>query len=217
MRRRLKDVSSIHLHQIDGGIETTGLAATQSVELVVRVAPDLIDEARGLLERTVSYVLESGRRIASGETMAVGCWLVRFTEVRPGALDLWEFDPTTEDFVPGVERALTLWRDQNRVCDAAGADFMPPLYDRTVVLSDGVLEGDPVEGVRYPSPEHMSGWWVTTDRYDGDPRSLRGEHLFHVCVIRSDLAGYLALPPGYRFDTSSRRVWFDQAVASDED
>jgi hypothetical protein len=204
---------AIHLHRTDGGIETVGLAASQSNELVVRVTPGLVDEARALLERTVAYALDSGRKLASGETMTVGSWLVRFTEVRQGTLALWEVDSGGDEFVAGVERTLTLWRDQNRVCAAVGAEFDPPLYDRMAIVSDGVLDGDPAEGVRYPSPDHMSGWWLTTDRFNGDPGTLGGEHVHRVCSARPDLGDYLALPPGWRFDTRSGSAWFDQVVA----
>jgi hypothetical protein len=77
-----------------------------------------------------------------------------------------------------------------------------------------VLQGDVVQGVRYPSPEHMSGWWITTDRYDGDIRSLTQEHLYHLTAARPDLARYLALPFGFRFDQASGEdVWFDEQVA----
>lgn len=67
-----------------------------------------------------------------------------------------------------------------------------------------------MQGVRYPSPEHMSGWWVTTDRYDGDVRTLRHEHLYHLTAARPDLARYVALPFGFRFDLGRHEdVWFD--------
>jgi hypothetical protein len=76
------------------------------------------------------------------------------------------------------------------------------------------LQGDAVQGVRYPSPEHMSGWWITTDRYDGDIRSLTQEHLYHLTAARPDLARCLALPFGFRFDQASGEdVWFDEQVA----
>lgn len=41
--------------------------------------------------------------------------------------------------------------------DATWADPPFPAPDQLVVMSEGVYEGDVVEGVRYPSPEHMSG------------------------------------------------------------
>jgi hypothetical protein len=59
----------------------------------------------------------------------------------------------------------------------------------------------------------MSGWWITTDRYDGNVTSLKQEHLYHVTARRPDLAPYIALPYGFRFDFAAREdVWFDEGV-----
>lgn len=99
-------------------------------------------------------------------------------------------------------------------------DVLPLLldYNQLVVVSDGVLEGDPVEGVRYPSPEHMSGWWITTDRYNGDIGTLKTEHAYHILEKRPDLAKYMLLPYGFRFrvGTTEEDVWFDENVLNEQ-
>jgi hypothetical protein len=82
-------------------------------------------------------------------------------------------------------------------------------------VSDGVFEGDAAQGVRYSAPEHMSGWYITTARYNGDHRTLRVEHVAHLAERRPDIAPLLALPPGYRFDVAGPElsVWHDPTVA----
>jgi hypothetical protein len=104
-----------------------------------------------------------------------------------------------------------------RTCERLHAEFRPPSPDQLVVISVGVLEGDGgVQGVRYPSPEHMSGWWLTTSRYDGNPDSLKTIHACHVMNARPELAHLMALPYGFRFDLShGEDIWFDESVASD--
>lgn len=91
-----------------------------------------------------------------------------------------------------------------------------PQPDQLVVISEGVYEGDVVEGVRYPSPPHMSGWWVTTNRYKGNISSLKTVHFRHVAETRPDLARFWPLPFGYRFFSGDGAVWFDQTVADAE-
>lgn len=207
----------IHLHEVDGGIETVGLVATQSHELSVRARPGQIAAARGLLERIVSYLDDSGRRLEADETMTAGSWLLRFS-MGPGAmLEIWEFDDASDDFVPGAEHCLTIWEAQTQVCRDAGLEFSPPMFTQLIVVSDGVLDGDETDGVRYPAPDHMSGWWLTTDRFDGNTESLHGEHVHHVCAARPDLAKFLALPIGARFDSRIDRAWFDANVAADSE
>jgi hypothetical protein len=160
------------------------------------------------------YVLDSGRRIVGGQTVACGFWLLRF-EDRGGMLEASELTEDGSGFTPGVDLAARYWSEQHALCSAHMAEFQPPLGDRLVVLSPGVLEGDVVQGVRYPSPEHMSGWWITTARYNGDVKSLKTEHLYHLTAARPDLARYLALPYGFRFDTGPDvpDVWFDLDTA----
>ena len=46
----------------------------------------------------------------------------------------------------------------------------------------------------------MSGWWLITEKYDGNIESLKHEHTYHVTAARPDLASFLALPYGFRFD-----------------
>lgn len=61
----------------------------------------------------------------------------------------------------------------------------------------------------------MSGWWITTDRYNEDTGTLRGVHLYHVINARPDLARYLALAHGFRFSTEhSEDFWFDEGDVS---
>ena len=87
-----------------------------------------------------------------------------------------------------------------------------------IVISKGIYEGVvPVEVVRYASPKHMSGWWLTTDDYNGDTNSLVTVHYKHILDKRPELAIYMALPVGYRFllGGESEHVWFDEDVASE--
>ena len=107
---------------------------------------------------------------------------------------------------------------QREMCKRYAAECVVPRDDQMCAVSAGVLEGDPVQGVRYRAPSHMSGWYLTTSRYDGDHRSLRVEHVAHVVDRRPDVAAFLGLPPGYRFDVGggTAEAWFDAAVAGQE-
>lgn len=146
--------------------------------------------------------------------MSFGYWVVRF-EDGGDALDVWELDDEWSDVVPGAERALRFWHDQAEVCRSAGSEFVPPLALTMALVSAGVMEGEPIEGVRYPAPPHMSGWYLTTHLYDGDFSSMRAIHLYHVTAARPELARYLALAPGHFFDFGeSMDIGFSEAVAA---
>lgn len=191
-------------------VRTSGLASAAHPELRVSVADAaLLGECEAFLGFVLAY-LRRGARLRAEETLAYGYWLTKFRAAGDGLLEAWEYSADATEFVPGVTLALGYWRDQHEVCDRYAAEFTPPRPDQLVVVSDGVLEGDAVQGVRYRSPEHMSGWWITTDRYNGDTKSLRREHLYHLTAARADLARYVALPFGFRFDLAHHEdVWFD--------
>jgi hypothetical protein len=184
-------------------------------DLAVEVANvSLLPEAEALLRSLGAYMTSYGVQVEAEETLAYGYWAVKVRQGQRGCFELWEYKADATGFVLGASFTLKCWRGQHEVCERYEAEFWPPQPDQLVVISDGVLQGDAVQGVRYPSPEHMSGWWITTDRYDGDIRSLTQEHLYHLTAARPDLARYLALPFGFRFDQASGEdVWFDEQVA----
>ena len=199
-------------------IWTQGLDKRGAHDLVVEVADgSLLPGAEALLHNLADYMASSGVQVKAEETLAYGYWAVKVRDGQAGRFELWEYNAGATEFVPGASLTLEYWRDQHEVCARYGTEFSPPRPNQLVVISDGVLQGDAVQGVRYPSPEHMSGWWITTDRYDGDIRSLTQQHHYHVTAARPDLGRYIALPSGFRFDQADGEdVWFDEEVAQAE-
>lgn len=201
-------------------LETSGLAKRSLRELRISVNdPTLVDESEALLRFVSAYLTQGKASINPGETLAYGYWLVKFEVSDDGLLEVFEYNPDATSFVRGAELTLTYWRDQHIECNRVGTAFSPPRPDRKVVISAGVYEGRSVDGVRYPSPEHMSGWWLTTDKYDGNVESLKTVHLYHVTAARPDLARYIALPYGFRFRVRQDQavdVWFDEKVANED-
>lgn len=195
-------------------VRTEGLKAAGLSEISVDVAAHLLEDCEQFLRYVSDYLLGSGKVIKPGETMTYGYWLVKFQRAQQGdCLETWEYNADASAFVKGAELALCYWRDQQFVCSQHKASFSPRQADKLTVVSAGVMEGLAVQGVRYPSPDHMSGWWITTDLYDGNIKSLRREHTYHITAARPDLAKYLALPEGFRFNFSvGEEVWFDEKV-----
>lgn len=105
--------------------------------------------------------------------------------------------------------------DSKKYCDQFSVDCSPPQPDQLIVISDGVLNGLPVSGVRYHSPSHMSGWWLTTREYSGDTKTLQIQHVSHILDTRPELIPFLALPCGFRFSTEPKEITFDANVAAD--
>jgi hypothetical protein len=208
-------VDQVELLESANAVSTSGLQKLGMPEIAVSINDSaLIPEIKAFLEFVVRYLSKSSKRINSGETIQYGFWVVLFQRNPVGILEVWEYAPDGKGFVLGCDVTLRCWREQHHICNLSKADFAPPNPDQLVVISEGVFEGLAVQGVRYPSPEHMSGWWITTDRYDGNIKSLKHEHCYHLCAKRPDLTKYLALPHGYRFDLArGQDIWFDENVS----
>lgn len=193
-------------------VETSGLRNIGHPELVVEFhRSDLTEEAEGFLRYVSDYLILSRASVRADETMLYGYWLTKFKDAGKNKLETWEYNSSATEFIKGATLTLQYWKDQHSICEAYAARFEPPRPDQLSLISQGVFEGLPVQGVRYPSPAHMSGWWLTTDQYDGEISSLKHEHTYHLTDVRPDLAKYIALPPGFRFDLSSfEDVWFEE-------
>lgn len=198
-------------------VQTYGMGARGQAEIRVSVnAALLLPEGENFLRFVADYLAQSGRSIHPGETMNYGYWLVKFATVSDDLVEVWEYNENATDFVVGGSLALAYWRDQHLVCHRFGATFSPPRADKLTAVANGVLEGLPVEAVRYPMGEQMSGWFLLTDKWDRNVSSLTNHHTYHVTAARPDLARFLALPVGFRFDLRrGQRVWFDTDVAKE--
>jgi hypothetical protein len=216
--RKRVDAHIVSVERDGPQVVTRGLERFEQQELAVPVLDEeLADDAADFLRMLVWYLENSKRTIKPDETVEHGFWMVKFRSAGE-LLEAWEPGDDGVEFVRGADRALRFWRDQARVCEEHDALFCPPRGDQLVAVSNGVWEGRDVEGTRYPSPEHMSGWWVTTDLYDGDVESLRTEHAYHMVERRPDLVEYLALPPGFWFRTGAQaEIGFDPALLEDGD
>ena len=192
---------------------TTGLSELGYADLVVSFADQRLQEgARDLLHFVAKYVVNQGANLKTGETISYGYWLLR-VDAEVDRLRLSCLVADGSKFLPAVDLAICYWQDQRRICDDAGSEFDPPRCDHMAAISPGVFEGEDLRAVRYHAPTHMSGWYLIGDSYGGGTEGLLVEHLFHLTARRPDLARYLALRPGFRFDTASGDVRFDEVAA----
>ncbi len=204
-------------YKTDGlSVYTSGLARRGQTEIKVSVNSEkLLKDAENFLRFVAQYLEAENQRIIPKQTMNYGYWLVKFEQTNEGMLDVWEYDSELRDFQHGGSLAIQYWRDQRAVCDKFNAAFDPPNAGRLTSVSEGVFEGRPVQAVRYNFGDPMSGWLIVTDQYDGDIESLKNHHTYHVTAARPDLAKFLALPCGFRFDqTSGEKAWFDPEAAA---
>ncbi|MEJ1934337.1 hypothetical protein WDZ92_29420, partial [Nostoc sp. NIES-2111] len=127
-----------------------------------------MDEAEKFLRFIVKYLEAEEQKITANQTMNYGYWLVKFVPTAEGRLDVWEYDPSLTNFLHGGSLTLKYCRDQQEVCKNCHAVYTPPNPGELTAISFGVMEGRPVQAVRYNIGEPMSGWIIVTDQYDGN-------------------------------------------------
>lgn len=88
-----------------------------------------------------------------------------------------------------------------------------------VAVTQAAIDGEIVEGVRYRGTIRFSGWFLAApdDPPTLDPDMVLSIHAIHLFEERSEVARFLALPPGWRFTTRDHGIaWFDPEVARAE-
>jgi hypothetical protein len=112
----------------------------------------------------------------------------------------------------------TAWDQlQDEVCARHGVPVArPSSADYVGIDPRGLLPAEPtVYGARHePLFEGESGWYFTTDD-DGDGRLVK-VHVGHLAEVCPAVLPFLALPPGWYFDTASGAAAFDPSLLADE-
>jgi len=202
-------VRNIRIIDGDDRFVTNGLKRFIGREFNIAKLKQEENEYQRVFNYLINYILDANPVINDGQTIAYHSWMLKFV-FSDNFITLNEISATGDSFIEGVDNAIRIVNEQREVCFSNSSDPLYPLFSQMIVVSKGVLEGDPIEAVRYKSPTHMTGWWITTDLYDGDIKSLQTMHYYHLAFKRPDILRYLALPYGYRFNLDNKvHIWFD--------
>ena len=192
-------------------LKTTNLSPLISYDVKI-INQGNIQECMSFLKYIIDYCIDYKPLIIPEQTIAYHSWLVRLSNSSDTLLTVQEAKSDGDGFIEGISYASKVINEQTQMCNELNANPIFPQFSQNIVISKGVYEGEGIEAVRYSSPEHMTGWWLTTDSYDDNMDSLMNVHYFHVAFSRPDLLKYLALPYGYRFyvTDSEEDIWFDE-------
>ena len=204
----------INIRITSDSLSTDGLSSYISKELTVSRYRQSEGDYLKLVIFLIDYTCQPGVVIKSNQTITYHSWVLKFVENGRGLYEMWEVGSSGDDFHSGVERSIELTNEQLNICLKYNATALFPTFGQKIVISKGVYEGLPLEAIRYPSPNHMCGWWLITDEYDDNIKSLMVVHVYHVAFKRPDILRYLALPFGYRFflDANKFEGWLDEEV-----
>ena len=170
----------------------------------------------GLLFFLIDYFLNRHPIIRNNETVSYGLWLLKFC-LKGNFFQIHELDEAFSGWHEGADNAVYYYELQKQTCEGESAAFCVPLFTQKIAISSGVLEGKNVQGIRYDEPNHMSGWYITTDEYDGNIANMRVIELQNLVVKRKDLLQFLALPAGFFFETlQNNKCYIGKSSAATE-
>ncbi|WP_336703639.1 immunity protein Imm33 domain-containing protein [Chryseobacterium indologenes] len=152
-----------------------------------------------VIKYLIDYCVDSKPIISENQNIGYYSWLLQFRLDEENYYDLYEANSDGSDFNKGCDTAISVVREQSEVCWQQNLIPLFPNFNQSVVISDEVYEGKDIEGIRYDSPQDESGWYLITDDYNDDIKSLKMVHFYHVAFARPDILQYLAIPFGYRF------------------
>jgi hypothetical protein len=207
--------NTVRVVQSPNHLCTDGLRSLIGHEIKVVIKEWPVQSYWNVLAYLAEYIVEHRASIQNEQTIAYHSWMLRFTLDIESNLNLYEIASNGEGFAEGVDYAIKVINEQIEVCKEFNASPIFPIFTQKIVISEGVYEGLTTEAVRYPSPDHMTGWWLSTELYNGDTKSLNPVHYYHIAFKRPDILKYLALPFGYRFiinQEQEKDVWFDSKV-----
>jgi len=191
-----KDIS---IRSDDKNLFTEGLLFIIGKELRLQMGSQKNEDYLGVIKYLISYCVDSNPVITDNQNIGYYSWLLQFRLDEDNFYDLYEANSDGSDFNKGCDTAISVVRQQSEICWQQHLIPLFPNFNQSVVISDGVYEGKDIEGIRYDSPQDESGWYLITDDYNDDIKSLKMVHFYHIAFARPDILKYLAIPFGYRF------------------
>ncbi|MCT2561816.1 immunity protein Imm33 domain-containing protein [Chryseobacterium herbae] len=180
-------------------IYTKGLYSYITKEIRVAIGNNQPENYIEVIKYIIDYIVDSNPIISENQNIGYYSWLLQFRLDEDKHYDLYEANSDGSGFNKGCDTAISVVRKQGELCWQQNLIPLFPNFNQSVVISGGVYEGKDIEGIRYDSPEDESGWYLITNDYNDDIKSLKMVHFYHVAFARPDILKYLAIPFRYRF------------------
>jgi len=103
---------------------------------------------------------------------------------------------------------------QKETCATNNSQWKPINKKLRVGVSAN-LDNDPITGLRHPSENGTTGWFIWTGEYSERDDFFRPMCAEHLLQIRPDIIKYLGLDIGYRFLADKNGyadIWFDEKL-----
>ncbi|MBX3288812.1 MAG: hypothetical protein KF855_05640 [Acidobacteria bacterium] len=103
---------------------------------------------------------------------------------------------------------------QREICEKHNSPWEP--VDKNLKVGASFdLENDPINGLRHPSEEGTTGWFIWTGEYSEAADFFQPLCAEHLLQKRPDIIKYLGLGVGFRFladKNGYEDVWYDEKL-----
>ena len=171
-------------------------------------------DIRMVIDHIMDYFTQTQTSISDGATFGCGSWLLKFV-LNGSYIELHELKEVMNGnnlYAFDLSQTIQFLKGQLLLCSQYKETPNIPKLGQKIAVSKEIYQGSEINGVRYPSPDHMTGWYLTSNSYNGDINTLQVDHLYHLIKARPEITKFLALPNGYRFfmDSLGEDVWYDK-------
>ena len=173
------------------------------------VSINLEKEAELFLRAYLKEYINQGseKSIASGQTMLLGSWLIKF-EQTGNTFDVYELsDESLGVYKNGIGFSLNLINSQRELCLKNNLAFTPVSCDKLVAAYDDIFDSNAyVYGLKDIGTDKMSGFVLWSDYSPKDISKIRYYHLYDLTKKLPKIFKFLAIPEGYKFNLNTEEI-----------
>ena len=176
--------------ELDEIFVTQGLNTLVTKEFLVNKGNYSINDVRLIIDYIITHLNDSNRVINNNETFSCGSWLIQFIIENEyiKILELEDLDKNGNNiFDFSLSTTIRIYKEQFELCESKGVLPFIPRINQKIAISEDIYSGSEVNAVRYESPNHMSGWYLTSNNYDGEINSLKVDYLFYIIKRRGSI------------------------------
>lgn len=164
-------------------VETKELDSYITKEIRIIIGQNQPENYIEVIKYIIDYIIDSKPIISENQNIGYYSWLLQFRLNEDYCYDIYEANSDGSGFNKGCDTAISVVREQGEICWQQNLIPLFPNFNQSIVISDGVYEGKDIEGIRYDSPQGESGWYLITDDYNDDIKSLKMVHFIMLLLL----------------------------------
>ncbi|MBK7634671.1 MAG: hypothetical protein IPJ13_10520 [Saprospiraceae bacterium] len=162
-----------------------------------------------LINYIYTLVVQQNIKISDNQTMAFYSWLIKFVKLDGGRYEIYELNPYTKNFTAGIFYSTNLLTKQKKICALYDVSCDFPHFGEMIAVSEG-YDNSKISCERHERESTDCGWYITSDLYNGDYKSMKLIHFSHFAIVHYDVLEYFSLPAGFSITLNELNVTLER-------